>query len=436
MHDRKLIARICPAGDPSRLARGGSLKCHFMQNVTFMHNTIAPCLRPEVAVRPFDAAEGDCRFVVAVDDRHFLVSAAVAAVLEESRESRTLTTLAQRASARLGLSVSAQQVERLLREQAPEILFEPNPNAGGPVAPVRFRRLIASGHTLRPLLQVVARLFSTRWAVLLAALFIVVESLVASRALAAPPETLAGAETAAAMALTMLGVLIHEIGHLSACVRHQVPHGGVGVGLYWCMPVFFAEVHGAWMLARQQRAVVDAGGLYLQSAYVLLLGSIYLATGTPAVLAAIACSHFLMLHTLNPVMKYDGYWLLSDLTGTHNLHRHVRRLAEGAWRAVCLGHTELMPSARDLALLGAFLAAAGAYFAYTFFVLAQGLARTAARVVEHWTANAAGTQTSVASFQAVGEAVWLALLVVMAGGIAFLLARSLGAFARESSNVR
>src|SRR5262245_34883094 len=138
---------------------------------------VVPCLRAEVAVRPFDAAEGDCRFVVAVDDRHFLVSAAVAAVLEESRQPGTLVSIARRASARLGIPVSPQQVARLLREQVPQVLFERSSEPRPCVAHVRFRRIIAGGSTLAPLLRLVAQLFTRRCATLMAVTFLVVESL-------------------------------------------------------------------------------------------------------------------------------------------------------------------------------------------------------------------------------------------------------------------
>jgi putative peptide zinc metalloprotease protein len=402
-----------------------------------MHNA-TPCLRADVAVRPFDAAEGDCRFVVAVDDRHFLVSAAVAAVLEESRQPGTLATLAQRASARLGLNVSPQQVEQLLREQAPGVLFRPAQESHTVSAPLRFRRVIATALTLRPVLQSVAGLFTRRCALALALLLIVVESMVATRALASPAPELHGAQAATAVALTMLGVLVHELGHLAACLKYQAPHGGIGIGLYWCVPVFFAEVHGAWLLARRQRAVVDVGGLYLQSAYVLTLGALYLVSAAPAVLAAIVCTHFLMLHTLNPVMKYDGYWLLSDLTGTHNLHQCVRRVAADAWSVVCLRQRERMPGVRELALLGGFTSAAVGYFAYTLTLLAHALAGSIARSIESWMhlPLAAAGDVARASFHAVGETAFLAMLLFMAGGISLLLARSLGALVRERTNDR
>jgi putative peptide zinc metalloprotease protein len=253
---------------------------------------------------------------------------------------------------------------------------------------------------------------------------------VGARALAAPPHAMASAETAVAVALTMLGVLVHELGHLGACVRYNASHGGVGIGLYWCVPVFFAEVHGAWRLARRQRAAVDVGGIYLQGAYVLLLGALYLATSAPAVLSAIVCSHFLMLHTLNPVLKYDGYWLLSDLTGTPNLHRHVRRLARRVWSAVHLPHSEPLPTRNELALLGGFTTAAAVYFAYVLGLLGHNLASAAARLAESWR----GADHS--SPHAVGQTLWLALLLFVAVALALLLARSLGSIAREQSNAR
>lgn len=402
-----------------------------------MRNAV-PCLRADVAVRPFDAAEGDCRFVVAVDDRHFLVSAATAAVLEESRQPGTLASLAQRASTRLGTPVSAQQVERLLREQVPQVLFERSSQARAPLAPLRFRRIIASGKALRPVLAAVAPLFTRRWMILFAALFLVVECLVAARALTAPSFGTTGAQIAAAAVLTALGVLVHELGHLGACVKYRASHGGLGVGLYWCVPVLFAEVHGAWLLARHERAAVDAGGLYAQGVYVALLGTAYLASGSSAVLAAIVCTHYLMLHTLNPVLKYDGYWLLSDLTGFHNLHQCVRRIAGIAWRALYVGQTTLLPPARELALLAGFVAAAVAYFAYTFAFLGEALAGTYARAIESWASivHATPAGTAILSLQAAGKTILLAALLFMAAGVAVLLARSLAGIARGSSHDR
>jgi putative peptide zinc metalloprotease protein len=387
-----------------------------------MQDSLAPRLRTDVAVRPFDATEGDCRFVVAVDDRHFVVTAAVAAVLEESREPGTFASLAQRASARLGVHVSPEQVGQLLREQAPAILF--HAAASHPArGPVWFRQRVVSGARLRPILQWAARLFTARLAVSLIAALVVVDVCVASRAFGVPSTSPAARDIATAFALTVVGVVVHELGHLAACNRFGARHGGMGVGLYWCFPTLYAEVHGAWLLPRLQRAVVDVGGVYLQSGYVLALGAIYLATGNEAVLSAIAWSHVLMLHTLNPVLKFDGYWLLADLTGTHNLHKWIRSIAQRAWQAV--RQSASLPARHEMVLLLAFVTIAFVYFAYVLAMLGNSIA-----------AAAAGTLHPISAPQALANAALLTICVVMAVGVTLLLARSLTVLARETPDDR
>jgi len=387
-----------------------------------MHDSLAPRLRTDVAVRPFDATEGDCRFVVAVDDRHFVVTAAVAAVLEESREPGTFASLALRASARLGVHVSPEQVGQLLREQAPSILF--HAAASHPArGPVWFRQCIVSGSRLQPILQWAARLFTARVAVALIAAFVVVDVCVANRAFGVPSTSPVARDIATAFALTVVGVVVHELGHLAACSRFDARHGGLGVGLYWCFPTLYAEVHGAWLLPRLQRATVDIGGVYLQSGYVLALGVIYLATGTEAVLSAIAWSHVLMLHTLNPVLKFDGYWLLADLTGAHNLHQWIRSIAQRAWQAV--RQSTAFPARHEMGVLLAFVTIACAYFAYVLAMLGHNLA-----------AAAAGALHSLSAAQAFASSALLATWLVMAAGVSLLLARSLTVLARETPDDR
>jgi putative peptide zinc metalloprotease protein len=383
-----------------------------------MPHSLAPRLRPDVAVRPFDAAEGDCRFVVAVDDRHFVVTAAVAAVLEESREPGTFASLAQRASARLGVRISPEQVGQLLRKHAPAILFHAA-ESHAVRGPIWFRHRILSSARLEPLLKWAAGLFTARIAIALIAALVVVEALIASRAFGSPATSPAARDIAAAFALTVAGVVVHELGHLAACHRYGARHGGIGIGLYWCFPTLYAEVHGAWLLPRLQRAVVDIAGVYFQSGYVLALGAIYLATGTDAMLGAIAWSHVLMLHTLNPVLKFDGYWLLADLTGTHNLHRWMRSIAQRAWQALTLTRSGDAPASRELILLFAFVAIAFVYFTYLIAMLARSIA-----------AAAIGALYSASPMQTLASSALLVAWLVMAAGLSLLLARALTAFAQ------
>ena len=387
-----------------------------------MNETITPRLRGDVMLKPFDEFEGDDRVIVAVDDRHFVVSAAVAVVLEESRAHTTLHALAARASTRLGMAVTPEMAGDVLSAQVLSICFHVPEQRAEAQCPVRCRQRLIEARHIRPLLSLLCWLFTRPAAAALITTLIIVELLVADRAFGAASQPLSGAQIVCSAALTVLGIIVHELGHLTACVRFGAKHGGIGIGVYWCMPVFYADVNGAWMLPRLQRAAVDAGGVYLQCGYLLILGAAYLAWDAAPFLEAMVWTHFLMLHTLNPVLKYDGYWLLTDLAGVSNLHEQVSQRARDLWRAICRVPGASAPSSKSLFLLAGFGSIATAYFAYLIAMLGSDIGRGAGEVANRWAIRAS---TPFGGWHFVGESALLVLLVVMAVSVACLLARSL-----------
>jgi putative peptide zinc metalloprotease protein len=288
--------------------------------------------------------------------------------------------------------------------------------------PVRFRQQILRAQVLAPLLSALRWLFTRPAAATVITSLILIELLVAQQARATAATPMSGPQIVCSVALTMLGVVVHELGHLAACVRFGARHGGVGLGVYWCMPVLYAEVSGAWMLPRLERAAVDAGGVYFQCVYLIASGTAYLASGATSFLEAMAWTHFLMLHTLNPVLKYDGYWLLTDLGGMPNLHEQVRSSAREVWRALKRRAGSMLPTFRQLTLLGLFAALATTYFVYTLAMLGQGIGYGASEVAARW---AGRDSVPFGNWHVVGESALLALLLAMALSIAILLARSL-----------
>ena len=383
-----------------------------------MSHTVLPRLRDDAIVRPFDDRGEQARYVVALDGRHFVVTPTVAAVLDETRNLRIgechVAALAERVTRRLGREVPAHQIETLLRHRAPRSFFEAGAESVAETSPIQLRCLLMSGARLRPLLALLGPLFTARTAFALCAAILTVDAVIAWQIWHREVAPLTAADQLCAFALTLLGIFFHELGHLSACHRFGGRHGGIGVGLYWCLPAFYAEVHGAWLLPRRQRAAVDIAGIYLQAAFVMVLGAAYLCTQAPALLSAIACSYFLMLHTLNPVLKFDGYWLLCDLAGIHNLHRSLRELV----RRIFFGNR---PNRAELGLLAAFGLMASVYFTYVIGMLGNGLGDTVAGLRAAWLV-ADGSAAS--SFGILGRAAWLGAMLAMALGIAVLLAKA------------
>ena len=122
--------------------------------------------------------------------------------------------------------------------------------------------------------------------------------------------------------LSFIGVTFHEFGHASAAHHFGAKHGGIGGGFYLFMPVYFADVTDIWKLPKSQRITVNLAGMYFEIIYVLfliLIGSIF----NISIIVIFGCIILLStLRNLNPFMRSDGYWVLSDAIEKPNLMMH------------------------------------------------------------------------------------------------------------------
>jgi hypothetical protein len=141
------------------------------------------------------------------------------------------------------------------------------------------------------------------------------------------------AVSALTITLAILGAsLFHEVGHCAAVSAFGARVGRIGFGIYWLSPAFFSDVSSAWTLGRWKRVVVDCGGIYFQ----LLACAIYAIAATilhshniqTALQTSIMVNLVSVLCSLDPMLKYDGYWIISDALDIPNL----RRRSEGAVR--------------------------------------------------------------------------------------------------------
>lgn len=121
--------------------------------------------------------------------------------------------------------------------------------------------------------------------------------------------------------LSTVGTLCHEFGHASAAAHYGCRRMTIGWGLYIIYTVLWTNVSEAWRLPRRQRLVVDVGGVYFESLFQLLMLVLYLNTGNLVFLFAFVMIDVNIVMTLNPFLRMDGYWLMSDLFGIVNLRR-------------------------------------------------------------------------------------------------------------------
>jgi putative peptide zinc metalloprotease protein len=118
-------------------------------------------------------------------------------------------------------------------------------------------------------------------------------------------------------------ILLHELGHVAACHKYGAQHKGIGFGFYLFTPTFFADVSDAWRLPAKQRVIINLAGIYMELIIVTAFFGCFLVTQNEILFYS---GVTILLHTLvnlNPFLKYDGYWVLSDITATPNLSKQA-----------------------------------------------------------------------------------------------------------------
>lgn len=129
--------------------------------------------------------------------------------------------------------------------------------------------------------------------------------------------------------MILMTSIFHEFGHIVASFRFNAKPRKVGIGLYLLMPVFFVDLSESWMLDRKKRCIIDLGGIYFQLLSIIIFlpmvaceNSLFNITNYKIIVYATLTN---VLFNLNPTLKMDGYWALSDLTGVVNIHFRTRK---------------------------------------------------------------------------------------------------------------
>lgn len=133
----------------------------------------------------------------------------------------------------------------------------------------------------------------------------------------------------------ILSKTIHELGHAYTAHRFgcRIPTIGVAFLVLW--PVLYTETSEAWKLvSRQQRLAIGMAGMLAEVGLAALatLAWSFLPEGPMKSAAFLLASTLWILSlgvNLNPFMRFDGYFLLSDFLETANLQ--VRSFALARW---------------------------------------------------------------------------------------------------------
>jgi putative peptide zinc metalloprotease protein len=124
--------------------------------------------------------------------------------------------------------------------------------------------------------------------------------------------------------LVVVGTALHEIGHATAARYGGAKPGVMGAGVYIVWPAFYTDVTDAYRLDRKGRLRTDLGGVYFNALFALGATGAYFLTGFEPLLILVLVQHFQILQQLLPLLRLDGYYILSDLTGVPDLFMRLK----------------------------------------------------------------------------------------------------------------
>ncbi|PZS29815.1 MAG: hypothetical protein DLM61_12190, partial [Pseudonocardiales bacterium] len=92
-----------------------------------------------------------------------------------------------------------------------------------------------------------------------------------------------------------------------------------GFGLYLVWPALYSTVTDSYRLGRVGRLRTDLGGVYFNAVFITGVSTAYLDTKAPWLLVAIVALHIETATQFLPMIRLDGYYILSDLIGVPDL---------------------------------------------------------------------------------------------------------------------
>lgn len=167
--------------------------------------------------------------------------------------------------------------------------------------------------------------------------------------------------------------IVHELGHAVTAVRAGSPIRSAGISFFFFAPVPYIDVSDLWSISnRWQRILCSAGGILFEIAVASIAVFVALATENESLrylACAIATTGTIttLAFNANPFVRFDGYYILSDILQKSNLWSDGQNALKSSI------HRLLHPFAKSTEPFRPALLAFGAICAFNRFVMLLGI---------------------------------------------------------------
>jgi putative peptide zinc metalloprotease protein len=133
-----------------------------------------------------------------------------------------------------------------------------------------------------------------------------------------------------------LGIVVvkslHELGHAAACKHFGGEVHTLGLMLLFFSPLPYVDVTSSWAFRERWRRIAVASAGVVAELFVAGLAALFWASAGPgfwrdlAFDMMIAAGVTTVLFNANPLLRYDGYYVLSDLIDLPNLYQRAQQM--------------------------------------------------------------------------------------------------------------
>jgi len=162
----------------------------------------------------------------------------------------------------------------------------------------------------------------------------------------------------------------HELGHAIACKHFGGECHQIGPMLLVFTPALYCDTTDSWMMVnRFHRAMVGLAGIAVEVCLAAVATIVWSMTGPgtthyAAMNVMLVCSVSTVLFNANPLLRYDGYYVLSDLWDVPNLGERSRKTLASTVARLAFGVKEEGPDQDSARFKAGLLTYAIASFVY------------------------------------------------------------------------
>ncbi len=288
---------------------------------------IVPSLNKNLEIYPFDTSSKKQKYIACVNNRQFEISEKLYKLIKLIDGKKNIKYIAHQYSKIIGKTLSPVELNKIIDKQLSQNGFLDNENTNTYERkksillfkyPMFSSKIVSSTTNLSQYFFD-KYIFSFNLVIIIISSFIFLNNTdIGQLIILISPQ-----EMIIIYLLFVFSILFHEFGHASASKYYGKEPGEIGFGIYLYFPVFYSDVSHVWRIKRKQRFFVNIGGIYFQ---LILLPIFYLLLYNTNYIVINYLILFSILTNLNPFFRFDGYWIVSDISGVPNLRERAKKI--------------------------------------------------------------------------------------------------------------